>query len=434
VAVAGAGEADLAHAESSPDCVFGNLTSGEISSRCPSCSSPKVWRDGVRCNATKRSAVQRWLCRDCGLRFSESKALKSEPGIVGNAKYASSETKNLVTVTETKTVAGDRKRKPKQIDLLPEDVRGLLTKFMAYLEREGYNVDTTYPWILTHLAKDGADLLDPENVKTVIAQQRKPSGEPWSDSMKLIATCAYDSFCLMQGITWKRPAYYQNEATIMVPDEKDLDLLISAASRRMAAFLLCLKETFADPTEILRADWIDLKDNVFSINHPVKYHYPGKYELSRQLTCMLNALPREHKRIFPMTYKCAYVCLEGLRRKAATYFQNPALLQITFKSFRHWGGSMLAHITNGNVPVMARILRHKSWKSTQKYVHTIEFKETDYEETIASTPEEIRALGKAGWTKYDELTVAGAAMHFYRKPKRFGSLRNMDDTRSSFDG
>jgi hypothetical protein len=42
---------------------------------------------------------------------------------------------------------------------------------------------------------------------------------------------------------------------------------------------------------------------------------------------------------------------------------------------------MLAHVTNGNVPMMARILRHKSWKSTQKYVHTIEFKEEDYEET-----------------------------------------------------
>jgi hypothetical protein len=53
-------------------------------------------------------------------------------------------------------------------------------------------------------------------------------------------------------------------------------------------------------------------------------------------------------------------------------------------------------------------------------VHTIEFKEEDYEETKATTPEEIRALGKAGWTKYDELTVAGVQMHFYRKPKRFG--------------
>jgi hypothetical protein len=44
----------------------------------------------------------------------------------------------------------------------------------------------------------------------------------------------------------------------VVPDEKDLDLLISSASKRMATFLMCLKETFADP-EILHSEWIDLK-------------------------------------------------------------------------------------------------------------------------------------------------------------------------------
>jgi hypothetical protein len=55
--------------------------------------------------------------------------------------------------------------------------------------------------------------------------------------------------------------------------------------------------------------------------------------------------------------------------------------------------------------------------------HTIEFKEEDYEETVATTPEEIRELGKAGWTKYDEITINGTEMHFYRKPKRFGGLK-----------
>jgi len=59
-----------------------------------------------------------------------------------------------------------------------------------------------------------------------------------------------------------------------------------------------------------------------------------------------------------------------------------------------------------------------------KYIHTIEFKEEDYEETTATTPEEIRQLGKAGWVKYDEITVNGLQMHFYRKPKRFSGLKN----------
>ncbi len=413
------GETGFAYGGSSPESIFGVDAVGKASPLCPECGSAKAWRDGMR------GEVQRWLCRSCGYRFSEKSFNERQTDC--SRQICAREAKNLDSATETKTVAGDREKKPKHIDLLPADVRGLLTKFMAYLEREGFAEENTYPNILTHLVRDGADLLDPESVKAVIAKQRKRNGEPWSDSMKMLAVCAYDCFCQMQGISWKRPTYRQNEATIMVPDEKDLDLLINAASRRMATFLKCLKETFADPSEILRCEWTYLQGNVLSINHPVKFHYPGKYELSSQLVCMLNSLPRTSKRIFPMNYKCAYTCLKDLRRKAAAKFQNPALLQITFKSFRHWGGSMLAYVTNGNVPVIAKILRHKSWKSTQKYVHAIAFKEEDYNVTVATTPEEIQALGQAGWTKYDELNVAGTPMHFYRKPKRFGSLKNIDN-------
>jgi hypothetical protein len=57
-----------------------------------------------------------------------------------------------------------------------------------------------------------------------------------------------------------------------------------------------------------------------------------------------------------------------------------------------------------------------------KCIHTIEFREEDFEESVAITPEEIRQLEKAGWTKYDYIAVNGTQMHFYRKPKRFGGL------------
>lgn len=88
---------------------------------------------------------------------------------------------------------------------------------------------------------------------------------------------------------------------------------------------------------------------------------------------------------------------------------------------------MLAIMTNGNVPEMARILRHKSWKSTQKYVHTIEFKDSDYETTSVSTHEEILNLGK-GWQKYDEAIFNGVHYHYYRRLKRFGNQENLRDT------
>jgi hypothetical protein len=55
------------------------------------------------------------------------------------------------------------------------------------------------------------------------------------------------------------------------------------------------------------------------------------------------------------------------------------------------------------------------------------YNQEDYEVTTATTAEEISALGKSGWTKYDEATFNGVQMHFYRKPKRFGSFKNMED-------
>ena len=141
---------------------------------------------------------------------------------------------------------------------------------MAYLERQGYYKDTSYLDLLKRLVKAGANLLDAEDVKAKIATQK------WKSSVKMLAVYAYDQFCKMEGITWTKPRYRQEETVLYVPDEKDIDALISFAhSKRMAAFLQCLKETFADPGEILRLEWRDIKDNVIMIAHPVKGHLAG---------------------------------------------------------------------------------------------------------------------------------------------------------------
>jgi hypothetical protein len=55
-----------------------------------------------------------------------------------------------------------------------------------------------------------------------------------------------------------------------------------------------------------------------------------------------------------------------------------------------------------------------------KYIHVRKFEAKEFEETTATTVEEIRNLGKTGWVKYDEMTVNGIQIHFYRRPKRFG--------------
>ena len=395
---------------------------------CPICGSLRVFKDGMR-YSRDGFALQRFRCRNCGHRFSGGNKLKNLPCALVHNQICALKVKNLDSATETKTVAGDRKKKPLKIELLPEASRGYVVKFNAYLERNGFDEDITYPQILTRLAGAGADLLDPESVKEAIAKWRQKNGKPWSNSMKTIAVSAYDAFCKMEKIEWERPIYHPDEIEIIAPDEKDLDMLISAASRRFATYLSCLKETFADPSEVLAVEWTELKGNIMYINHPVKRHYPGHYELSARLIGMINALPREDKRIFPTNYRAAANSMRMLRRKVARKFNNPAVLQISLKSFRHWGGSMLAYVTNGNVPEIAKVLRHKSWKSTKRYVHTITgLKDVDFDVTSATALEEILKLGKDGWTKYDEVMLNGVVYHCYRKPKRFGSLKNVVDT------
>jgi len=57
--------------------------------------------------------------------------------------------------------------------------------------------------------------------------------------------------------------------------------------------------------------------------------------------------------------------------------------------------------------------------SNQRYVHTIEFKDENYEVTPVTTSDEIVALSKGGWQKYDEAVFKGIHIHCYRKAEAF---------------
>ena len=116
----------------SPDGVFGikssphfcksEPTEGSIgisqSPLCPQCKSKKVWRDGSRYNMFD-DKIQRWLCKECGHRFSDTedlqkarnmfervemvdtKSLKSKDDIVATNQICVTETKNLVAEQQT---------------------------------------------------------------------------------------------------------------------------------------------------------------------------------------------------------------------------------------------------------------------------------------------------------------------------------------------
>lgn len=396
---------------------------GEEESReCPKCHSKMIWKDGL--GERKVGLVQRFVCRDCGYRFSNKSNIESTPSI-DHQLCADLEAKKLDTQAETKTVCAGEKNLQK----LPQEARGLLIEYMAYLERQGAYADTSYIDLLKALVKDGGNLLNPESVKEKIARHKykDKNGQehPWKDSTKMLAVYAYDAFCKMKGIEWIKPRYQQGETILIIPEEKDLQQLKNSFhSQRMIAFLQTLEETFADPGEILRIEWTELNGNILTINHPVKGHYPGQCEITPILVAMLNNLPKKDKRIFPMTYAtAANIFMQG-RKRAAVNLQNPRLLNISFKSWRHFGGSKLSELTNGNYRIVKAALRHKSILNTEKYIHTIKPINENFDVTAATTLEEILALGKAGWIKYDEVVLNGKTVHCYKKLERFGGAKS----------
>jgi len=392
--------------------------------KCPECDSLKTWKDGFR--YTNLGPIQRYICRNCAYRFSDpdfqhafngsdmfqhvqnvlTKKLKRHADLPNSRQVCvalTEGTKNLAKVeTRKEKAAGATKPDPKT-------TKGLVVKFMAYLEREAYK-GTEYFALIRRLANLGANLLDPEDIKRIIAEQ------PWKDSVKMLAVYAYAAFAKMQNIAWTKPRYKQKDCLPFVPEEKELDQLIaSCKSQRMATFLQTLKETFADPGEALGLRWIDIKKTVITINYPVKGHLSRQLKVSGKLIAMLNALPKTSTRIFPTSYRSMYTCFSRMRKRAAQRLQNPRLRAISFKTFRHWGGSMIAHYTNGNVLKVKKLLGHKRIESTMKYIHMMPFKDDEFDVAAATTIEEAKKLIAIGFEYITEMK----GIKLFRKPKRF---------------
>jgi integrase len=228
----------------------------------------------------------------------------------------------------------------------------------------------------------------------------------------------------MLKIKWE-PHWYKQEETIpSVPNEDELLALIYASPpKRLTAFLQTLKETWVDPGEALGLRWIDLSGNILTVNRPAKGHNPRQLPISNKLLAILNELPKTSEGIFPVTYAKMFSCNNKVRKRAALIQKNPRLFSIEFRSFRHWGSTVLAYYTNGNLLTVKPLLGHKRIENTMKYLGFIaNFKDDEFEVVTATTDEEIKKIGGAGFTKYDERKVGETVIGYYRRPKRVSSV------------
>ena len=94
--------------------------------------------------------------------------------------------------------------------------------------------------------------------------------------------------------------------------------------------------------------------------------------------------------------------MRNLMKKTAIKLQNLRIMSITFKSFRHFGGSWLAHVTEGKVLAVKMVLSHKRVENTMKYIHRLEFQDPEnYDVSTTTTIDEIKHLAQAGFQKFD---------------------------------
>lgn len=396
--------------------------------KCPACGTQRIWKDGIR--HANEGDVQRYLCRDCGYRFSETSLNSSDPpehvenihsirfypkvALLYDRQVGATEpkaAKNLVEVETRQERAAGATSTPND----PATTRGKLVEYTWWMNKQGYARESIRGYLscVRTLWKRGANLYDPETVKEVIARQK------WSANRKRNVINAYSLFLKMEGLTWDKPKCRVTRKIPFIPTEEELDALIAGCGRKTATFLQLLKETAMRSGEAKRLCWTDLdfERQLITLNDPEKGSNPRVWKVSAKLVGMLNALPKNRLRVFGTgPINSQKTTFYRARKRLAAKLQNPRLLRISFHTFRHWKATMLYHKTKDPYYVK-EFLGHKSLKSTEIYI-TIErtiFEPTSDEFTVrvVDNPDALKALLEVGF----EYVCEQDALVFLRKRK-----------------
>jgi integrase len=261
----------------------------EASRKCPSCHSNRLWQDGKR--KTKNGFVQRYICRDCDRRFSESSVLSMGLNNSGKRQVCAvlMEAKNLAKVEPLESgLAGATTQ-------IGADIKSRLLEFTLHLKREGDTEATilTYGSLLKKLLKLGADLLDPDTIKDVLAEQ------DLNQNTKASIVAAYTCFLKFLGLSWVPPKCRCQQKIPFIPLESEIDDLIAGCSKTISAILELLKETGMRIGEANSLEWtdIDLQRKTVVVNTPEKHGNPRILKISTKLIAMVQALPKKCEKI-----------------------------------------------------------------------------------------------------------------------------------------
>jgi integrase/predicted RNA-binding Zn-ribbon protein involved in translation (DUF1610 family) len=358
--------------------------STHIEVKCPHCGSRVFWRDGFR-QLKDGQRQQRYYCRLCGFRYSEPEATAAT-SIRGSKSVGSEECNVSQPVQNEET--GDIAKSHQVMSS-----KGKIINHGLWMRKQGYADSTISRRIrlLTTLAKRGAEMLDPESVKTVLAKQN------WAIKTKALAVDAYTGFLKMHGGVWQPPKYKPVRKLPFIPTEKEIDELVAACNKKTATFLQLLKETGVRSGEAWMLKWIDFDFEGKTVRiTPEKGGEPRLLKISDRLIAMLNNLSKDHSEVFTGSLKHFRRTYRAQRKRATYKLKNKRTDEITFHTFRHWKATMEYAKTKDILHVM-QLLGHKNIQNTLKYTQLVNFESDEFHTAVAQNVEKACKLIEAGF-------------------------------------
>lgn len=267
------------------------------------------------------------------------------------------------------------------------------------MQRTGYRPSTTDGCVgsLKGIARH-CDLLNPESVKEYLACSSV------TDNRKQCLTEHPNRFYKWKRIPFQPPRYKRIETLPFIPLEVEVDQLIAGVNKKTAAFLQLIKETAARPGEAWNLRWIDVDPARQCIRiSPEKGSRPRKRKVSGTLLAMLNQQPHRWPLVL---HNPSLDPLESLddfrrsfeeqRRRVSRRLQNPRIMQITFRTLRHFKATMEHHRTKDILHVM-QLLGHRSIRNTLVYTHLVQFESDDWICRVAKNVQEATKLIETGF-------------------------------------
>jgi len=384
--------------------------------RCPECGGSRIYKDGLR-PLPDGSSVQRWLCRGCGYRFSQSDDARSNrpqrlstvdtqslnrATALGYSRQVcdlAEESKNLIA-TETRTVAGEGKTQ-----------QGAILDYAWKLKKRGLADVTisTRAYLLERMVKKGVNLSDPDSVETFLATEELTSAK------KCQLVSAYRSYTKTMNISWIPIKVKYQPKQPFIPLESELDQLIAGCGKKTATFLQVLKDTGARSGEAWKLKWTDVNqaNNTISINNPEKGSNSRTIRVSDKTIAMINAMPKKYgEYIFNPRLLSIEDAFRVARKRLVRTLQNPRLKQIHFHTFRHWKATTEYARTKDILYVM-KVLGHKNIQNTLIYTQLINFESDQFHSATARTIEEAQKLVESGFSFVCDVE----GFKLFRKPK-----------------